>query len=89
MKKKPSNKAQDEKLIKIHQERDLVKKAIEEQFSSAEGIGVDTEFKEVSLMVSDSEFLNKKRSFSTDTIDFKLEDSDGMMLSIKFKYIVK
>ena len=89
MKKKDNSKQQDEKFKKFHQEKEFIKKIIEDRFKSAEGIGVDTDYKEVSLMVNDEEYFSKTKSFSTEAADFKLEDNDSMMLSLKLSYKIK
>ena len=86
MKKKKSNKQQDEKLQKIHAEIEFIHKEISSVYKSAEGIGVDTEHREVSFMVDNHEFSNHKKDFKTDNTVFKYESCDNSMMSLRFTY---
>lgn len=79
---------QDDKLKKIVAERNFIKDLVAERFKSAEGVGVDTEFKEISLMVDDSEFQSKQKNWTTDFVNFKFETWDKSMLELKFSYTI-
>lgn len=88
-KKQKNDKRQDELLEKIRVERELVTHQLNMRFKSAVDIAVDTEFKEVSIMLDQSEFSDNRKNFETSGAEFKFEKADNDMLSLKFSYKLK
>jgi len=88
-KKKHINiKEQDIKFEKIIKEREFIKNELLPYYPSIEGVGVDTEFKEVSFMTDMREF-DRRSNIDTPKVSFTYESCDNSMMILKFTYKIK
>ena len=85
--KKKSSKSEDDKLKKILEEREFVKREIESVFK-AEAISVDVEHREVFFFADYKDYDVSQKDFKTDRINFKYESCDSVMMSLKFSYTI-